>query len=136
MILLYLKRAALLVGVAAAACGLADDYGPWLAVLACTVMAAIAGATGAVLVRTSPVGQVTWRNRLAGYLIPWGWRLNRGKLWPLPVVSWAVWTAVCGAALLLRPAPDGPPPSTRAALLAAWQVDASALVYLLVGQPF
>src|SRR5688500_10883827 len=108
MLRLYLKRAALLAGAAAAAYGLAVELGPWPAGLTCAVVAAVACAAGTILLRTSGVGRVTWRNHLAGYLIPWGWRLNRGKLWPLPVISWAVWTAACGAAVLLRPAPDQP----------------------------
>ena len=38
---------------------------------------------------------------------------------------------VCGAAVLLRPVPDQPSLGLRAALLAAWLIDAAALVYLL-----
>lgn len=60
---------------------------------------------------------------------PVGWRLNRGKLWPVRVISWVVWTAVCGAAVLLRT--DPPSLGFRAALLAAWLIDAAALVYLV-----
>jgi hypothetical protein len=131
MIRLYLRNAVLLAAVAAAAYGLAAELGPWPAFLTCIVVSAVACVAGAILLRTSGVGRVTWRNRLAGYLIPWGWRLNRGKLWPLPVISWATWTAVCGAAVLLRPVLDQPSIGVRAALLAAWLIDAAALVYLL-----
>jgi hypothetical protein len=129
MILLYLKKAVLLAAVAAAAYGLAVGLGPWPAVLTCAAVAAVACTVGAILLRTSTIGQVTWRNHLAGYLIPWGWRLNRGRLWPVAVISWAVWTAACGAAVLLRS--DEPSLGMRAALLAAWLIDASALVFLL-----
>ena len=129
MILLYLTRAALLAGSAAAAYGLGAEFGPWPAVLTCATVAAVACVIGAVLLRTSAIGQITWRNRLAGYLIPWGWRLNRGRLWPVAVISWVVWTAVSGAAVLLRS--DAPSLGMRAALLAAWLIDASALVFLL-----
>ena len=129
MIRLYLKNAVLLIAVAAAAYGLAAELGPSPALLACAAVSAVACVAGAFLLRTSGVGRITWKNRLAGYLIPWGCRLNRGKLWPLPVISWAVWTAVCGAAVLLRR--DQPPLGMRAALVAAWLIDAAALVYLL-----
>jgi len=71
MILLYLKKAALLAAVATAAYGLAAEFGPWPAVLTCAAVAAVACAIGAILLRTSTIGQVTWRNSLAGYLIPW-----------------------------------------------------------------
>lgn len=129
MIVLYLKKAVLFAGSAAAAYGLATEFGPWPAFLACAVVAAVACVLGAILLRRSTIGQVTWRNRLAGYLIPWGWRLNRGRLWPVAIISWVVWTAVCGAAVLLR---SGEPSlGMRAALLAAWLIDASALVFLL-----
>lgn len=128
MILLYLKKAVLLAG-AAAAYGLAGELGPWPAILTCASTAVVACVIGAMLLRTSAIGQVTWRNRLVGYLIPWGWRLNRGRLWPVAVISWVVWTAVCGAAVLLR---SGQPSlGMRAALLAAWLIDAAALAHLL-----
>lgn len=131
MIRLYLKNAILLAAVAAGANGLAAEFGPWPAFLACAVVSAVACDAGAILLRTSGVGRVTWKNRLAGFLIPWGWRLNRGKLWPVPLISWTVWTAVSGAAVLLLSASDQPSLGMRAALLAAWVIDAAALVYLL-----
>lgn len=133
MILLYVKRAALIVAVAAATYLLAAELGPWPAAIAGAAAAAVACTTGAALLRTSAVGRVTWRNRLASYLIPWGWRLNRGRLWPVVVTSWAVWTAVGVAAVLLRPTgPTEPVPvGTRVALFAAWAVDGAAMVYLL-----
>lgn len=129
MILLYLKKAILLAAVAAAAYGLCVEFGPWSAAFTCATVAVVACVIGMVLLRTSTIGQVTWRNYLAGYLIPWGWRLNRGRLWPVGVISWVVWTAVSGAAALLRA--DEPSLGMRAALLAAWLIDASALMFLL-----
>jgi hypothetical protein len=129
MIRLYFRRAVLLGGCAAAAYVLAVEFGHWPAALTCAAGAAVVCIIGAALLRTSTIGQVTWRNRLAGYLIPWGWRLNRGRLWPAAVFSWVVWAAVCGAAVLLRS--DEPSLGVRAALLTAWLIDASALVFLL-----
>jgi len=127
MIRLYIRNAVLLTAVAAVAYGLTAEFGLWPAFLTCAAVSAVACVAGAILLRTSGIGRVTWRNRLAGYLIPWGWRLNRGKLWPLPVISWAV----CGVAALLRPVPDQPSLGVRSALLAAWVIDAAAIVYLL-----
>lgn len=129
MTLLYFQKAVLLAAVATGAYGLAVEFGPWPAALTCGTVAAVACVIGAILLRTSTIGRVTWRNRLAGHLIPWGWRLNRGRLWPAAVFSWVVWTAVGGAAVLLRS--DEPSLGMRAALLAAWLFDASALVFLL-----
>jgi predicted outer membrane protein len=70
MIRLYLRNAVLLAAVAAAAYGLAAELGQWPAFLTCIVVSAVACVAGAILLRTSGVGRVTWRNRLAGYLIP------------------------------------------------------------------
>src|SRR4051812_19605995 len=69
----------LVAAVAAAAYGLAVEFGPWPAVLTCSAGAAVGCVAGAVLLRTSGVGRVTWRNRLAGYLIPWGGAAEPGE---------------------------------------------------------
>ncbi|MGL4553310.1 MAG: hypothetical protein ACRC33_19260 [Gemmataceae bacterium] len=122
------------VGAAAAlGTGLAVRFGPTVAGLICAVAAAIACAAGAVLLRTSPVGRVTWRNRAAGNLIPWGWRLNAGRLWPVVVVSWCVWVLIGTAAILLRPGPaeESPGVDLRGSLFAAWVVDGATLLYLV-----
>src|SRR4051812_39671916 len=52
---------------------------------------AVACAASAVLLRAAPLGQFTWRNRLAGILLTSGARLGRGKLWPMTAVAWIVW---------------------------------------------
>lgn len=133
MIRLYVRNAVLIVAAAAAAYGLAAEYGPLPTLLAWAAGAALACGAGAALLRTSAVGRVTWRNRLAGYLVPWGWRLGRGRLWLVAVASWAVWAGIGIAAVLLRPeaAEELPAVSVRVALFAAWAADAAALVYLL-----
>lgn len=130
MILLYLKQTVILFAAAVAAYWLAGNIGSSRGALVWAVASALACGIGAVLLRTSAIRRVTWRNRLAGYLIPWGWRLNRGRLWPIPVVSWVVWMAAGGAAVLLRPTAEELTPVVRIALFAAWMVDA-ALVFLL-----
>jgi hypothetical protein len=124
------------VRVAAAAAlstGLTVRFGPTVAGLIWAAAAAVACAAGAVLLRTSPVGRVTWRNRAAGTLIPWGWRMNAGRLWPVVVVSWCVWVLSGTAAILLRPGPaeESPAVGLRVGLFAAWVVDGAALLYLL-----
>lgn len=126
-----LARRALLVAAAAAACyGLADRYGARDAAALWAAGTAVACGAGAALLRTSGVGRITWRNRLAGCLIPWGWRLNAGRLWPIPLLSWAVWAAIGGAVFAVLPAAEGEPPGVgvRVGLLAAWLVDGAALL--------
>jgi hypothetical protein len=129
MVILYIKRAILIVAAALACYWLADQYGTTTACLIWASMMAATCGIGTVLLRTSPVSQPTWRNHLAGYLIPWGWRLNRGLLWPVPVISWIVWMAIGAAAMLLRLGSESL--ELRLALFAAWVVDASCVVFLL-----
>ena len=133
MVLLSIKRAVLVVAAAATCYWLAGQLGPQAGTFVWAVATAGGCALGAVLLRTSPLGRVTWRNRAAGYLIPWGWRLNRGRLWPITVVSWVVWLAIGAAVVLLRPGPAEVMPgvAVRVGLFAAWAIDAAALVYLL-----
>lgn len=133
MILLFVRRVVLISAAAVACYGLAERFGPPVAALIWTVVATGACGLGTVLLRTSPLGRVTWRNRVAGYLIPWGWRLNGGRLWPVAVVSWAVWTAIGGAVLLLRTgsADEQPGVGPRIALFVSWATDAAALMFVL-----
>jgi hypothetical protein len=129
MVFLYIKRAIVIVAAALSCVWLAEQYGTTTASLIWAGLMALACGIGTVLLRTSRVSQVTWRNRLAGYLIPWGWRLNRGLLWPIPVISWIVWMAIGAAAMLLRPGSESL--ALRLALFTAWVVDASVVVFLL-----
>ena len=77
MVILYIKRAMLSVAAAGACISLAEQYGTTTAYLIWASMMVVACGIGALLLRTSLVSQLTWRNRLAGYMIPCGWRLNR-----------------------------------------------------------
>ena len=129
MIRLHVQRALLIAAAAAATYGLAEQYGTRTGLLIWAGVTAVACGTGTILLRTSTIGRVTWRNRAAGYLIPWGWRLNRGLLWPVPVVSWVVWTAVGATTVLLRQGEDAL--GLRVALFVAWVLDAAALIFIL-----
>jgi hypothetical protein len=133
MIVRFVQRAMLIAAATTACYGLAEAFGPPTAALIWAGIAVIACGVGTVLLRTSPVGRVTWRNRAAGYLIPWGWRLNRGRLWPVAVVSWVGWMAVGAAVFVLRPgsANEDSGVGLRVALFAAWVVDAAALLFVL-----
>ncbi|QEL16379.1 hypothetical protein [Limnoglobus roseus] len=133
MIRLYIIRAVLIAAVASTCYWLGGECSLGLAILIWAGVTTGACALGAALLRTSRVGEITWRNRAAGYLIPWGWRLSRGRLWVAAVFSWVTWMAVGGAAFAMRPGAMTEPSTTgvRAALFAAWVIDAAALVYVL-----
>jgi hypothetical protein len=92
-------------------------------------------AVGTLLLWTSPIGKISWQNRAAGFLMPWGARLNHGKLWPIPLVSWIVWLAIAGVTGLLFPSStsEGTLPSiwTRILLLVAWIIDGGGFLYTL-----
>ena len=71
MIRLYTRNAFLRAAVAAVAYGLTAELVQWPAFRTCTAVSAVACVIGTMLLRTSGFGRVTWRNYLAGYLIPW-----------------------------------------------------------------
>lgn len=127
----------ILVLVAVGACfGLAKALGAWSALAIWSSAAAFGCVVGTVLLRTSAIGRITWKNRVAAYLIPWCGRINRGRLWPIPVVSWVVWVLLGGATILVTSLPDEDPPVGdlwRVLLLAAWVADGGAFLYLLGG---
>lgn len=130
--MIALIKRVVLIAVAAAVCyWLAERFGFVTAALVWAGLTAVGCATGAVLLRTSAIGRVTWRNHTAGYLIPWGWRLNKGRLRPVAVISWCVWMLIGAAAVLLLPTGEAPGFGVRAGLFAAWIIDAAALLYLL-----
>lgn len=97
-------------------------------------------AIGTVLLRNAEPEKITWRNRTAGWLLPWGYRIGRGKLLAIAVVSGIVWGILLGLGVLLaQPAPamvrEAPAPflpdMALVLLVLAWIVDGAALFYLL-----
>lgn len=134
MIVRAVRLIALVVGAAAACYWLADRYGVRDAAIVWACGTATACGIGAVLLRLSPVGRVGWQNRVAAYLVPWGWRLGRGVLWPIPAASWAVWLAIGAATLVLRPAAeelDATATAVRILLFVAWVADGAGILFVL-----
>lgn len=143
MILAFIQRAGLVLLAVLAAWRIGLALGAGRGLLLWALGWAVLCGVGTWLLLTSTTGQVTWKNRVAGYLIPWGARLNRGKLWPIPAVSWLAWMAIGTAAVWLMPhqpaaADDGQGEGgdlsgrlARALLLVAWIVDGAALIYVL-----
>lgn len=56
-------------------------------------MAAICALCG-LLMKRQTVGKVGVINYAAGYVLPWGYRIGRGKLWPIIVTSAVIWMLI------------------------------------------
>jgi len=80
---------------------LAIHFIPWLAMIIWSILTAALCAIGAWLLHGAPLGLVNWRNRAAGYLLPWGFKLGRGKLLPSAIAAWLIWVAIGTATITL-----------------------------------
>lgn len=133
MIVTLVRHAVLIAAAAAAVFFLVRQFGAGTAVLVWAGLSLLACAAGAVLLRTSAVGRITWKNRLAACLMPWGANLGGGALWPIPVTSWVVWLGVAGGVIALTPTATGTdswPTLWRVALGTAWVIDGGVLLYV------
>jgi hypothetical protein len=105
--------------------------------------AAIGAACGltALAMHRVPIGKVGFANYLAGIVLPFGYHIGKGKLLPIVLVSWAVWTAA-GAAVAILSASGYDPRAASAdgsrhitiltiLLWISWIADAMAILYLL-----
>jgi hypothetical protein len=62
--------------VVAVTLGMRAVMSPWLAWLATIGGGALLAVVGALVLRTTKVGDMTWKNTLAGHLLPWGYHLG------------------------------------------------------------
>ena len=103
----------------------------WSAPLALAVWAGLAAALcvfGAVLMSRQPVGVPTVSGQLGASVLPWGYKVGRGRLPAIVLVSWLIWTVV-GAAAIAVSASRGEPETQW--MILAWTVDGLALLYLI-----
>lgn len=134
-------------GLALAAAGaicaeLALKLGPWKAIAIWAAGVAVVDAAVALLMhRQSPPEKISWINYVAGVVLPWGYRIGRGKLWPIVVTSWAIWMLL-GAAVIVATvasaaesevaaaahAPARRGPLVMTLLCLAWLVDGGVLL--------
>jgi hypothetical protein len=121
--------------------------GAWIAT-ACwaAILAVLCGGT-ALLMRAQAPGRVTPINYLAGIVLPWGYKIGRGKLPPIVLCSWLGWLTIGTAAIILtaqgcRPYGAGwsaHPATTEyhrgsvvnALLFLSWVIDGAVLVRLV-----
>jgi hypothetical protein len=102
-----LLRGTSMAAAAAICVALASKFGPWKAMSLWAVGVATVGGVVALLMhRQSPPEKISWINYLAGFVLPWGYRIGRGKLWPIAVTSWAIWMLL-GVAVILATSSRG-----------------------------
>lgn len=121
---------------------LAGRIGPWPTLGSWAAVTALVCSLSAWLLSTVQTGEIGWKNRLAGYVLPWGYQLSNGRLGWIAVASWSVWVLLGLAAVLPvllgnpKPVPGAAPaassgsPSWNLALVIAWVVDGALLLFL------
>ncbi|MFT3785798.1 MAG: hypothetical protein QM770_06475 [Tepidisphaeraceae bacterium] len=118
---------------------LSQRYAPSVAVAVSSGIALVAVLIGCVLLKTSTISKITWKNQVAGFLMPWGWKFSNGQLPRAAVACTIIWTILAGVGVLLQhsitgrfPAAAGAaPPWTTYVLFAFWLIDGAAFVYTL-----
>jgi hypothetical protein len=101
----YFQKVALIAAGAGITWALATVAGPWVGFVIWAMAIGVGCAVGAFLLSRAPAEQITWRNRVAGFLLPWGYALGRGKLAPIGAAAWAIWVLIgLGAVLVFRSA--------------------------------
>jgi hypothetical protein len=118
---------------------LARELALSIALLTALALATLLPALGAWLLTTLHGGEITWRNHAAGWLLPWGYALGRGKLPAIAAICGACWLFLFGLGIAAARLAEAPPsaPSSEAPALArwllvgGWLVDGIALLYCL-----
>jgi len=123
-----IRRIAVLVVMGAIAAWCALRWSPPLALAVWSGLAAALCGIGALLLSRQPVGVVTASGQLGASLLRWGYKVGRGQLPLIVLVSWLVWTALGAAAIALTVFRTEP--QTRLMIL-AWTIDGLALLYLI-----
>lgn len=143
----YLRQLFLIAVPLATGYWLLEVLSPWLAVVAAAAIAVGTCGLGALLLRSTVTGSITWRNHLAGWLLPWGYFLGRGQLPGITAACSTIWTLLATSSIVARAtsaAPTAALPATAAAtaatpaeptmpwlLVVAWVVNGAAMLYLL-----
>ncbi len=120
---------AALIAVAAGICGeLATHMKPWAALAVWASGMVLLCTLAAVALKGAPMGQITWRNRLAGYLLPWGYKLGGGKLAPMTAAAWAIWVLIGAGTVLLVGNSAAAHPWLATLIFITWVIEGGLLV--------
>jgi hypothetical protein len=99
---------AALIALAVGICGeLAARLNPWVVMAIWADAMAVLCSAAAWGLKNAPMGTITWRNKLAGYLLPWGYKLGRGKLVPMTLAAWVIWVLIGLGTVILTAWPAG-----------------------------
>ncbi|MBL8753009.1 MAG: hypothetical protein JNK15_06865 [Planctomycetes bacterium] len=120
MVVYWILFAVRFAAIAVVARYLAAALGALPALAAIATLATALGALGTVLLRTSPLGVVTWKNRTAGWLLPFCMVLGANQLPAMLASSVAVITVA---------AATGIGNGGHWLLTAAWTLDAIAAAF-------
>ena len=123
-----LRRLAVTVAMAALAVWCALRWGLPLGMAVWSGLVAVLCGFGALLLSRQPVGVATASGQLGAAILRWGYKVGRGQLPGIVVVSWLIWVAlgVAVMAVTLFRAEQLTP-----WMIAAWTMDGMALIYLI-----
>lgn len=118
---------------------LCQAMGLWPAIGIALASAICLPIIGALLLRTVTTDAITWRNQVAGWLLPWGYKIGRGKLPAITIISGVVWAllftlgTIAGRPMVVveaSPVSTSSPSSLLNFLLVlSWAVDGAVLFY-------
>jgi hypothetical protein len=139
-LLLQIIKLGVLFSLIVVAVMLTHRIGPISTMAAVCIGMGIICAAVAVLLRRAPMGKVTLANYAAGILLPFGYFIGKGKLAPIVITSWLVWSMI-GAASAIAAAKGYDPrvvagdgqrhvTVTLVLLIICWIVDVFAILYL------
>ena len=123
-----LRRLAVTVAMAALAVWCALRWGLPLGFAVWSGLVAVLCGFGALLLSRQPVGVATASGQLGAAILRWGYKVGRGQLPGIVVVSWLIWVALGAAVMavtLLRAEALTP------WMILAWTIDGLALIYLI-----
>ena len=142
-VLWMMLRGIVIAAVAIGCAALALRIGAWLALgcwaLACAMICGIV----ALLMQRQPPEKIGIVNYAAGVVLPWGYRIGRGKLMGIVATSWAIWVLVGAAAIIavtsrgeggaaVSVTADGKrSPLVMTLLFLSWAVDGAVLLRII-----
>lgn len=94
-------------------------WGAWAALGIFAVGIGVICVATAAVVHRQPIGTMTLANYVMGIVLPWGYRVGKGRLLPVVLISWGVWVLIGLSAVLATHARMQPTAATSPAVAAA-----------------